>query len=147
MPARTPALRFAQRYHSQCAAGDLARAAHHEIAMQNNRFYLTWPFTSTVSGWLAGQQGMFCSREGPDACAVPVQEQRTHNSSAVQDPNPHYNTDVNGKPSIEKEITMSRDWWNQECGYPMKGERAAWRERASQGVAAHALTCGCGGGW
>ena len=27
----------------------------------------------------------------------------------VQDPNPHYNTDVNGKPSLAKEITMSRE--------------------------------------
>ena len=124
-PLRCRTCRFAQRYHSQCAAGDLARAAHHEIAMQNNRFYLTWPFTSTVSERARQLQQQRKRRGGRAArvaaCSL-LARSRAPPRCAAQDPNPHYNTDVNGKPSIEKEITMSRDWWNKECGYPMKGE-------------------------
>ncbi|KAL4434794.1 hypothetical protein ABPG77_005321 [Micractinium sp. CCAP 211/92] len=38
------------------------------------------------------------------------------------DPSPHYNSrdPVTGKPSVEIEITMSRKWWNEDCGVPIR---------------------------
>ena len=42
----------------------------------------------------------------------------------VSDTSEQYNNTVDGKPSIELEIFRSRQWWNEVCGYPMKGESA-----------------------
>ncbi|KAL4458965.1 hypothetical protein ABPG75_013830 [Micractinium tetrahymenae] len=41
----------------------------------------------------------------------------------VTDDNPNYDSRVpplTGKPSVEREITMSREWWNQQCGLPLR---------------------------
>lgn len=80
-----PVTWFAERYHSDCAAGQAALARGHEVAMQANRFSPSDPFTAT-------------------------------------DPSPNYNSrdPVTGQPSVEIEITMSRKWWNEECGLPLK---------------------------
>ncbi|PRW60034.1 hypothetical protein C2E21_1569 [Chlorella sorokiniana] len=42
--------------------------------------------------------------------------------TAPVDPNPNYNNvdPATGKPSLEIEITMSRKWWNEVCGLPLK---------------------------
>ncbi|KAL4431616.1 hypothetical protein ABPG77_001458 [Micractinium sp. CCAP 211/92] len=40
----------------------------------------------------------------------------------VTDDNPNYDSRVpplTGKPSVEREITMSREWWNKQCGLPL----------------------------